>query len=373
MPQTITIPLINPNEPDALIVALNISEGKKVSQGDLLCTIETTKSDSEIYADSSGYIVGLSVRPGQTVRAGEILCYLAEDASWKPPDMIPDPDHMDNQQITDQQPSLPKDLRITQPALELAKRSDLNLENLPRGQLVTEEVVLTYITGKNIDKSVLAGPTSEYDPTAILVYGGGGHGKALIELINSLNYYHIIGIVDDGIQKGETILGVPILGKASILPELHAQGIHQAANAVGGIGDINARAKVFQLLAQSGFTCPNLIHPTAYVETSATIDAGVQTFPHAYIGSEVKIGFGCIINTSAVVSHDCILDDFSNISPGAILAGEVIIGKFVLIGMGATINLRVKIGDGARIGNGATVKQHVPKNGIVRAGSSWPN
>jgi acetyltransferase-like isoleucine patch superfamily enzyme len=40
--------------------------------------------------------------------------------------------------------------------------------------------------------------------------------------------------------------------------------------------------------------------------------------------------------------------------------------------MGATINLQVQVGAGARIGNGATVKQHVPENGLVRAGATWP-
>jgi acetyltransferase-like isoleucine patch superfamily enzyme len=40
--------------------------------------------------------------------------------------------------------------------------------------------------------------------------------------------------------------------------------------------------------------------------------------------------------------------------------------------MGATINLEVHIGAGARIGNGATVKDDVPANGVVRAGSIWP-
>ena len=41
--------------------------------------------------------------------------------------------------------------------------------------------------------------------------------------------------------------------------------------------------------------------------------------------------------------------------------------------MGVTVNLRVKIGDRARIGNSATVKQDVPENGIVHAGTIWPN
>ena len=82
--------------------------------------------------------------------------------------------------------------------------------------------------------------------------------------------------------------------------------------------------------------------------------------------------FGCIINSGAIVSHDCLLGDYTNLSPGAILAGEVQVGAGALVGMGATLNLRVRIGAGARIGNSAVVKTDVPEKGIVRAGASWP-
>jgi len=98
----------------------------------------------------------------------------------------------------------------------------------------------------------------------------------------------------------------------------------------------------------------------------------VQVFPHAYVGSEARLGFGTIVNTGAIVSHDCVLEDYVNISPGAILAGEVHVGREALIGMGVTVNLQVRIGHGARIGNGATIKADVPDQGVVRAGSIWP-
>ncbi len=53
------------------------------------------------------------------------------------------------------------------------------------------------------------------------------------------------------------------------------------------------------------------------------------------------LGFGAIVNTGAIVSHDCILGDYVNLSPGAILAGEVSVGSAALVGMGVTVNLRV--------------------------------
>jgi sugar O-acyltransferase (sialic acid O-acetyltransferase NeuD family) len=275
---------------------------------------------------------------------------------------ISEPEQSDDQ--------IPAGLRITAPALALARQMDLALEKLPLGPLVTESLVRAHLN--QAGKPNLSAPQAAFDPTAIIVYGGGGHGKALIELLRAIGGYRLLGIVDDGLPVDQVILGLPVLGGGEALAELSERGVRLAANAVGGIGDLAVRVKVFQRLAQAGFTCPAAVHPAAYIESSASLSPGVQVFPHAYVGSEAHLGYGTIVNTGAIVSHDCQLGNYVNISPGAILAGGVQIGEGSLVGMGATVNLLVKIGPGARIGNGATVKSDVPQGGVVRAGSIWP-
>jgi len=213
---------------------------------------------------------------------------------------------------------------------------------------------------------------SAYSPNAIIVYGGGGHGKAVIDLIRSLNVYEIVGIVDDKRPVGSQVMGIQVLGGAEVLEDLRARGVQLAANAIGGIGDITPRAAVFDRMKIAGFEFPALAHPSAVVEPSARLEAGSQIFPLAYIGTDAVIGFGSVVNIAAVVPHDCVLGEVTNISPGALLAGTVHVGAHVLIGMGVTINLNLTIGDGARIGNGATVKADVPAGGVVRAGHIWP-
>ncbi len=215
-------------------------------------------------------------------------------------------------------------------------------------------------------------PDFSFDPTAIFIYGGGGHGKTLIDLVRAVGAYRIVGLVDDNLPPGSAIMGVPVLGGTAILPELYGRGIRLAVNAVGGIGNVSVRLRVFELLAKAGFSCPNLVHPNAWVETSAALEGGVQVLVHTYVGTESRIGFGSVLNANVVVSHDCMIGRCVNLSPGALLAGDVWVGDFTQIGMGATINLHVRIGAQARIGNGATVKDHVPKDGRVYAGHIWP-
>jgi sugar O-acyltransferase (sialic acid O-acetyltransferase NeuD family) len=360
----IYIPLLNPNETEANLAALHVAEGDFVETGDVLCTLETTKSTADLQAESSGYVSAIQVQVGQLLAAGALFGYLAESPGYTPPAQEP-------AQSEDRTESVPVGLRITQPALALARQEQVNLERLPHNQLITESWLRAHLQREPAQSKLLP-PESPIDSTAILVYGGGGHGKSLIDLLRSLGCYRLVGVVDDRLATGENVLGLPVLGGVEALPQLAAQGVRLAINAVGGIGNLAVRIKVFQSLAQAGFSFPSVIHPTAFIEASAVLAAGVQVFPHAYVGSASRVGFGAIINSGAIISHDCILGDYVNISPGAILAGEVKIGSGVLLGMGTTVNLGVAIGAGARIGNGATIKENVPPNTIVRAGTIWP-
>jgi sugar O-acyltransferase (sialic acid O-acetyltransferase NeuD family) len=358
----VIVPLLNPNEPEVQIVEVHVAEGQKLAAGELLCTVETTKSTHEISAEREGYVVALGKAKGDKLRAGERLCWLADDASWVPPEE-PEEDLVSDRE------ALPQTMRITRPALELARASGLDLEDLPQDILITEAEVLRMISdgGGGVVKS-----DRPLDSSALIIYGGGGHGKALIDLIHAIGSYRIAGIIDDGLTVGVEIMGIPVVGGAAELRSLSEQGIRQAVNAVGGIGDMSSRTKVFERLQVNGFELPNLIHPSAWVEPSVSLEAGVQTFPHAYIGSEVRLGLGVIVNTAAVVSHDCNLADYVNIAPGALLAGNVTIGEGVLVGMGVTINLHVNIGSSAMIGNSAVTKADVPAGQVVRAGTIWP-
>jgi sugar O-acyltransferase (sialic acid O-acetyltransferase NeuD family) len=362
----VEIPLLNTNEPDARLASLNVSEGQAVHPGDLLCTLETTKASADILAETHGFIVGLNAQEGQLLRAGDILCYISPEKDWVPETRAQS--RSEFPAVLGESPGT-AGLRITRPALRLAQESGIDLARLPAGPLITEKTVREYL--RQIGSP--GKPPKDIDPAAIIVYGGGGHGKSVIDLIRSLDRYTIHGVIDDGIPPGEAILGLPVLGGSGVLTHLFQDGIRQAVNAVGGIGDLQSRLLVFQHLKDAGFTCPSIRHPSAVVESSALLADGVQVFPQAYIGSETRLGFGVIINTGAIVSHDCQVDDYANLSPGAVLAGGVRIGRMVLVGMGATINLGVQIGEAARIGNGATVKADVPPGGIVRAGSVWPS
>jgi len=352
-PLAVSIPLLNPNEPEAVVTSLAVAQGARVEVGDQLAVIETTKSSMEITAERAGFVVGLRADAGTTLAAGTVLLWLADDPAWQPPD----PAEGDGTQPADS-------LRMTEAARRLAQSEGIDLESLPVGPLITEAWLR--------DRLAAEQDLPEIDPEKIVIYGAGGHGKSVIELVQAVGGYQVVGVVDDGIAAGTRVLDLEVLGTADRLGELRRQGIGLAVNAVGGIGDIRSRVRVFDRLAAAGFTCPKMVHPTAFVEPSAELADGVQVFPHAYVGSQARLGYGVIVNTGAVVSHDCAIEDCVNLAPGALLAGAVRIGEKSLVGMGVTVNLEVTIGRRSRVGNSAVVKSDVPANGIVPAGAVWP-
>jgi sugar O-acyltransferase (sialic acid O-acetyltransferase NeuD family) len=206
----------------------------------------------------------------------------------------------------------------------------------------------------------------------VVVFGGGGHGRTLLDLLAVHPSLHAAAVVDDGLDASE-VLGVPVHG-GDALASLRASGLALAVNAVGGIGVARAasRTAVFDRLAAAGFRCPALVHPSAVIDASATLADAVQVLAFGYVGAGASVGFGTLLNTRACVSHDCVVGERVNLSPGSLLAGEVVVEDGALIGMGATVNVGVRVGAGARVGNSATVKADVPAGAVVRAGTIWP-
>lgn len=365
-PISILVPLLNANEPEARLVAVHQPDGQAVQKGDLLFTIETTKAASDVEASDAGFL-RLVAHEGDTLAVGQVLAYLTVTADEKLP-VSSNQLSVISEQLS-VQTSAPS-IRITKPARALAESLGLDFSSLPTDRLLTEAAIRE-IAGYPITQS-LNRPFTHSSNSQILLYGAGGHAKTVLEMVQAIGAFRLAGIVDDNAALvGTSVLGIPVIGTREILPQLFAQGLRLAANGVGGIINLNLREQLFDLLAGSGFAFPILQHPRATVEPSAQIFDGVQIFANAYVGSSSVLHEKCMINTGAVVSHDCEIGRYTHIAPGALLAGHVHVGERALVGMGVTTIIGLKIGSGARIGNGAVLLADVPDRAIIPAGKVW--
>lgn len=368
MPQIpVLVPLLNANEPEARLVEIHVKDGQPVEKGNLLFTIETTKAASDVESPESGF-ARLAANEGDILSVGAVLAYITETA---------DETVVSHQlSVSSHQLSVsdsPTDLRMTKPARALAESLGLDLSSLPTGRLITESFIRQITQSQNPSITQSHNLAITQSPNAqILLYGAGGHAKSVLEMIQAIGAFRVAGIVDDNpALTGSSVLGVSVLGTRDALPGLLEQGVFLAANGVGGIINIEIRVKLFELLESYGFAVPTLRHPRATVEPSAQLADGVQVFANAYVGSSAVLHEKCMVNTGAIVSHDCEIGRYTHIAPGCLLAGHVHVGERALVGMGVTTIIGLKIGDGARVGNGAVLLADVPARQIVPAGKVW--
>ena len=132
-----------------------------------------------------------------------------------------------------------------------------------------------------------------------------------------------------------------------------------------GIGYNTIRNKVFQLLISKNIDVLNVIHNSCLISHNVTLGVGNFISKNVAINPLAKIGNACIINTGAIVEHECIIGDAAHIAPGAVLAGNVIIGEGSFIGANSVIKNEVTIGRNVIIGAGAVVIKDVPDNMVM--------
>jgi N,N'-diacetyllegionaminate synthase len=178
----------------------------------------------------------------------------------------------------------------------------------------------------------------------IVLIGGGGHAKVVIDAVRLSGTFEIAGIIDPNLPKGSEIMGVPLLGDDDILPEVKAKGIKNAFLTVGSIGNCVLRKDLYRKLKKIGFELPRIIHPGAVIAEDVIIGEGTFAAASVTVNSGTIVGKNVILNTNASVDHDCRISDFVHIAPRVTLSGGVEIGEDTHVGVGSIVIQYKKIG-----------------------------
>ena len=189
----------------------------------------------------------------------------------------------------------------------------------------------------------------------ILLVGGGGHCKSLIDVIELENKFNIVGIIDKKELIGTKILNYEVIACDDELQEL-SKMIKYAVISVGQIKTADLRIKLFELAKLHGFLMPSIISPRAYVSKHASIGEGSVVFHDALINANARIGKNCIINSKALIEHDCLIGDNCHVSTGVIINGDVKIGKKSFIGSNAVTIHNIEINENSFVKAGAVAK-----------------
>lgn len=192
----------------------------------------------------------------------------------------------------------------------------------------------------------------------VVLIGGGGHAKVIIDAVRKSGKLEIYGILDPKLPKGSLISGVKVIGNDDMLPELSKKGIKSVFIALASTNSngCSIRGEIYKKLKKMKFKFPKIVHPDAIIASDVIIGEGAFIAAAVVINPCVIIGNNVIINTKASVDHDCIIGDSVHIAPGVTLSGGVKVGDETHIGMGVSIIQCITIGKQCMVGAGTTIR-----------------
>jgi len=188
----------------------------------------------------------------------------------------------------------------------------------------------------------------------IVVIGAGGHAKVLISTLTARGFSIAAVFDDDDTKWGMDAQGTRV---SRIERERGGRGVI-------GIGDNAQRRDMARALNLEWQT---VVHPSAFVHSSAKLGRGTVVFAGAVVQPDAVIGDHVIVNTGATIDHDCTIGDYAHLAPGVHLSGSVHVDEGAFLGIGSVVIPGVKIGRWSTLGAGAVATRDLA-DGVTAVG-----
>lgn len=201
----------------------------------------------------------------------------------------------------------------------------------------------------------------------MIFWGAKGHAKVLRDCMNDCRF-KLVALFDNNENQLSPFADIPLyFGNRGFEDWISKKCSDEPVGFLVAIGGDKGRERVEiqKYLESYGLVALTAKHPSAFIADNVKIGVGSQVLAHSSVCVETVIGRGCIINTGAIVDHECKIGHGVHICPGAILAGCVDVGHYSTIYTGAVILPEIKIGEGAVVGAGTVVIEDVQPYTLV--------
>lgn len=196
----------------------------------------------------------------------------------------------------------------------------------------------------------------------VILLGSGGHAKVVIDILEEMGKYEIIGITTRVKNNKDYFKGYPVLGDDTVLYDLFNQGIKYAALGVGGFANNNLRRKIFSKLKNIGFEVVSIIHPSAVISKTVTLGEGVVVCPGVAINADAHIGNNVILYTGSIIDHESIIEDHVLIATGTAVGANCLIKEGALLALGSKVISGTEVGKNVCVAAGAVVVNDIDDN-----------
>lgn len=199
------------------------------------------------------------------------------------------------------------------------------------------------------------------DKKNLILLGGGGHCKSVIDVAESAGY-HILGVLDMPENVGTSVLDYKVIGTDDDIP-LYVDKAEFIIT-VGFIKDPRVRMKLYNGIKEIGGKLATIVASTAHVSNYASLGEGTVVMHQAIVNAGAVVGANCIINTFCNIEHDAVIGDQCHISTGTMVNGDCKVGKMCFIGSQSVLANGISICDDVVVGAGSLVRKNILKPGI---------
>jgi UDP-perosamine 4-acetyltransferase len=198
----------------------------------------------------------------------------------------------------------------------------------------------------------------------VIVIGGGGHAKVLIDALRA-GSIPVLAVTDADPRKiGAELLGIPVAGSDELVQNHDPKSV-RLVNGLGSVRPTDRRRLIYEKFKARGFSFASVIHPSAIVSREVILGEGVQIMAGAVVQAGSTIGDNSILNTRTAVDHDCIIGRHVHLAPGVVLSGGVQVDDGAHVGTSASVIEGVRIGNSALVAAGSVVVKDVPPGATV--------
>lgn len=195
----------------------------------------------------------------------------------------------------------------------------------------------------------------------LILVGGGGHCKSVIEAAESAGY-SILGVLDMPDEVGKEILSTKVIGTDDDIPAYVDKA--EFVVTVGFIKNPTIRIKLYNRIKEAGGKLATIVASTAYVSRYATLGEGTVVLHQAFVNAGAKVGKNVILNTATNIEHDAEIGDHCHISTGTMVNGECKVGERCFIGSQSVLANCIIVGDDVIVGAGSLVRKSISEKGI---------
>ncbi len=358
-------PQLNVNDENILVVEWLKAEGDPVKRGEVVGLLETSKAVSEFEAEESGHFRPVA-KAGDRVPVHGILFVLTEARDQPIEGILAAQAAMAAAPAEEE----PGDKRWTKKAQLLAKKHGIRIEDIPAVGVVREADVEQFLRAREsagAPADLIDGVFPTNRAERVLIVGGGRGAVQVLDVIYSTPRQRPVGIVDDNPSAaGKLVMGVKVLGPASLASKLLRDGLFDAA-VIAFSNDLQARARLFLELTGQGVPFTNVIDPSVKIHSNVAMGTGNVVIANCRFGACAIVGDNNFLSAFVNVEHHNVLGSHCTFGPGVMTSSRVIIGDRCRFGTGVFIEPGVKIGPESIVASGCIITSEVPARSIVKA------